>query len=88
MMHIKINNCNFFYLISNYQFENLDFLGNEPWETPFGKVVWGNHVVDSWYTGYGDMKGMNGLGDEHGVDQSLIYIHGNSYLKENYRMFD
>ena len=56
----------------------MDFLGNEPWETPFGVVVKGENVLSQWYTGYGEIKGFN----EHGVDQQILYERGNVYLQE------
>jgi hypothetical protein len=70
------------------KFEDLDFIGKAPWETPFGKVVWGTDVIDSWYTGYGDLQGMNELGDNYGVDQQKIYNHGNQYLKQDFPKLD
>ena len=36
-------------------FEDLDFLGKEPWETPFGVVIKGGEVIDRLYKEYGDM---------------------------------
>lgn len=36
-------------------FEDLDFLGKEPWETPFGKVIAGGDTLDKLYKGYGDI---------------------------------
>ena len=37
-------------------FEYLDFLGKEPWETPFGVVVDGQPVLDNLYKGYGEVS--------------------------------
>ena len=48
----------------------------------------GTEVVDSWYTGYGDMLGMNEHGEEYGVDQELIYEHGNQYLRDDFPDLD
>jgi cyclophilin family peptidyl-prolyl cis-trans isomerase len=36
--------------------EDLDFLGKDPWETPFGEVIEGFEAVAEFYTGYGDGK--------------------------------
>lgn len=65
-------------------FDDLDFLGNEPWETPFGRIVEGFDVIDSLYTGYGDIKGFN----ENGPDQQMVYQEGNKYLRENFPELD
>ena len=32
-------------------FKDLDFLGKQPWETPFGKVIEGEDVLDVLYKG-------------------------------------
>lgn len=65
-------------------FEDLDFLGKEPWETPFGRIVEGFEVIDSLYTGYGDIAGFN----EAGPDQQRLYREGNQYLRENFPQLD
>jgi len=64
-------------------FEDLDFLGKEPWETPFGRIVEGFEVIDSLYTGYGDIAGFG-----TGPDQQRIYQEGNQYLRENFPALD
>ena len=64
-------------------FEDLDFLGREPWETPFGRIVEGFEVIDSLYTGYGDIAGFG-----TGPDQQRIYQEGNQYLRENFPALD
>ena len=62
-------------------FEYLDFLGNEPWETPFGVVsAEGQQVLDSLYKGYGEMTPFN----ENGIDQQKIQNYGNSYVRDNF----
>lgn len=61
-------------------------MGKEPWETPIGQVVKGMDVVDSWYTGYGELKDFNENGG--GVDQQLIYEYGNRYLREHFPDLD
>ena len=61
-------------------FEFLDFLGNEPWETPFGEVVEGHQVLDDLYKGYGEMTPFN----EHGIDQQKIQTYGNHYVRKNF----
>lgn len=65
-------------------FEDQDFLGKAPWETPFGKVVRGTNVVDSWYTGYGEITPFK----KNGVDQQQIYSQGNQYLRDNFPKLD
>ena len=49
-------------------FEDLHFLGKSPWETPFGKVVKGTNVVDSWNTEYGDIAPF----EKNGPDQQKM----------------
>eukprot|EP01031_Cornospumella_fuschlensis_P038520 gene38520-46824_t len=58
-------------------FEDLDFLGNEPWETPFGKVIRGTEALHALYTGYGDIPPFG-----KGPDQIEIYNRGNDYIRE------
>lgn len=36
-------------------FEDLNFLGKEPWETPFGVVTSGEDTLNKLYKGYGDI---------------------------------
>lgn len=63
-------------------YEDSEFLGGEPWETPFGVVVKGmDSVVRQFYDGYGEMKPFNDKGEEEGVDQDLINEQGNPYLR-------
>lgn len=56
--------------------QNLNF-GTNPWETPFGYVTEGLQVVNSWYTGYGDMEEQGG----DGPSQGQLEQRGNSVLK-------
>eukprot|EP01039_Chlorochromonas_danica_P011240 gene11241-12538_t len=60
-------------------FEDLPFLGKEPWETPFGRVVEGEETLSALYKGYGDIPPFG-----KGPDQTEIYKEGNSYI---YRLF-
>jgi len=53
-------------------FEDLDFLGKEPWETPFGKIIEGYDTLDKFYKGYGDMPPFG-----HGPDQQKLHNRGN-----------
>jgi cyclophilin family peptidyl-prolyl cis-trans isomerase len=64
-------------------FEDLDFLGHEPWETPFGKVIDGQETLNQFYKGYGDIPPFG-----QGPDQQKIYRFGNSYLHENFPLLD
>lgn len=64
-------------------FEFLDFLGKEPWETPFGVVVGGQTTIDSLYRGYGDI---NPFGD--GPDQQELFRLGNQYIRDNFPKID
>lgn len=64
-------------------FEELDFLGNSPWETPFGKVVEGGNVLDALYKGYGDIPPFG-----KGPDQGKLFNQGNSYIRENFPLID
>lgn len=41
-------------------YKDSTWLGNSPWETPFGKVVEGMEVVDRFYDGYGDLSDFGG----------------------------
>ena len=65
-------------------FEDLGFLGKEPWETPFGKVISGYDVVDKWYKGYGDISPFN----KKGPDQQQLFRQGNKYIHENFPKID
>jgi peptidyl-prolyl cis-trans isomerase A (cyclophilin A) len=64
-------------------FEHLDFLGNEPWETPFGVVVDGQSTLDELYKGYGDISPFGS-----GPDQQEIYAQGNQYIRDNFPLID
>jgi len=64
-------------------YEYLDFLGKEPWEIPFGRVVEGHDVVGSLYKGYGDIPP---FGD--GPDQQAIFSQGNGYVRRNFPHVD
>ena len=59
-------------------FEYLDFLGREPWETPFGVVLEGYDVLDALYKGYAEMVPFNAAG----IDQQRIQTEGNAYVRE------
>ena len=59
---------------------DLDFLGKEPWETPFGSVIEGHEVMDKLYKGYGEIVPFN----NNGPDQQQIFRQGNSYLNEHF----
>jgi cyclophilin family peptidyl-prolyl cis-trans isomerase len=64
-------------------FEDLDFLGKEPWETPFGVVWYGQETLDNIYKGYGEMVPFG-----NGPDQQEIYRQGNDYIRENFPLID
>eukprot|EP01041_Mallomonas_annulata_P003663 gene3663-7294_t len=64
-------------------FEDLDFLGNEPWEVPFGEVIEGDETLNAFYKGYGDIPP---FGD--GPDQQEIYEQGNDYIRNNFPLTD
>jgi peptidyl-prolyl cis-trans isomerase A (cyclophilin A) len=65
-------------------FEHLDFLGNEPWETPFGVVRASSQAtLDNLYKGYGDIPPFG-----QGPDQQQIIRYGNSYLREQFPLVD
>ncbi len=36
-------------------FEDLDFLGKEPWEVPFGEISIGHDALENLFKGYGDI---------------------------------
>lgn len=60
-------------------FEDLAFLGKEPWETPFGAVVEGQQTLDSLYKDYGDIPPFGA-----GPDQQKLHNRGNSYIKTEF----
>lgn len=64
-------------------FEDLDFLGHEPWETPFGKVIEGQTTLDALYKGYGDIPPFG-----KGPDQQKIHNRGNQYLRDEFPFVD
>lgn len=64
-------------------YEFLDFLGKEPWEIPFGRVIEGNDVVDTLYKGYGDIPPFG-----NGPNQQILFNQGNDYIKENFPLTD
>jgi peptidyl-prolyl cis-trans isomerase A (cyclophilin A) len=51
---------------------------------PFGKVTKGMNVVDSIYSGYGDMPSQGGKGP----DPTQIIIQGNAYLHKAFPKLD
>jgi cyclophilin family peptidyl-prolyl cis-trans isomerase len=55
-------------------FEELDFLGKAPWETPFGVVIEGQETLDNFYKEYGDIPPFG-----QGPDQQKIYNRGYYY---------
>ena len=52
--------------------------------SPFGKIVEGMAVVQSLYSGYGDMRSMGGKGP----DQGPIVAQGKAYLDQNFPKLD
>lgn len=65
-------------------FEDLDFLGKEPWETPFGYVTAeSSATLNGLYKGYGDMPPWG-----KGPEQEKVFNRGNTYLKENFPELD
>mmetsp|Transcript_15686 Transcript_15686/g.43888 ORF Transcript_15686/g.43888 Transcript_15686/m.43888 type:complete len:235 (-) Transcript_15686:237-941(-) len=61
-------------------FKDSHHLGKAPWETPFGQVVEGMENVDTWYSGYGEMKAFGG----NAPDQRILYKEGVAYTKREY----
>jgi peptidyl-prolyl cis-trans isomerase A (cyclophilin A) len=64
-------------------FEYLDFLGKEPWETPFAVVTEGQATLDALYKEYGDIPPFG-----KGPDQQKIQNRGNAYVHENFPLID
>jgi cyclophilin family peptidyl-prolyl cis-trans isomerase len=67
-------------------FEDLDFLGNEPWETPFGIVhsfSAENNTLDQLFKGYGDIPPFGS-----GPDQQRVFQYGNAYLRQDFPQLD
>lgn len=56
--------------------EQLNYFGNNPWETPFGFVTEGLDNVLNFYTGYGDMAEQGG----NGPSQEELETKGNEIL--------
>ena len=65
-------------------FEDLDFLGKEPWETAFGEVVEGAETLQKLYKGYGDISPFN----KNGPDQVKLFNRGNAYIREEFPLID
>jgi hypothetical protein len=55
-------------------------VGSMPWENQIGTVIEGLDVVDSFYTGYGDMEMFN----KGGVSPQKLETEGIAYAKENF----
>mmetsp|Transcript_12235 Transcript_12235/g.16784 ORF Transcript_12235/g.16784 Transcript_12235/m.16784 type:complete len:258 (-) Transcript_12235:1900-2673(-) len=64
-------------------FEDLDFLGKEPWETPFAMVIEGESTLKYLYKGYGDIPPFG-----RGPDQQKIHNQGNAYIRRNFPKID
>jgi cyclophilin family peptidyl-prolyl cis-trans isomerase len=64
-------------------FEDLDFLGKSPWETPFGKIIDGYSTLDKFYKGYGDIPPFG-----KGPDQQKIHNRGNKYIHDEFPLTD
>lgn len=64
-------------------YEDLPFLGEDPWVAPFAIVVDGLEALDAFSTTYGD-----GPPFGQGPDQLLVQRYGNEYLKESYPEVD
>jgi peptidyl-prolyl cis-trans isomerase A (cyclophilin A) len=64
-------------------FEDLDFLGKEPWETPFGLVIEGQSTLDAVYKGYGDIPPFG-----KGPNQQKIHNQGNQYIRTEFPNID
>ena len=65
-------------------FEDLDFLGKEPWETAFGEVVSGDETLERLYKGYGDISPFN----KKGPDQVKLFNRGNAYIRDEFPKID
>ena len=63
-------------------FADLNFLGKEPWETPFGRVVGpeSEATLDKIYKGYPEIQPFTKIGP----DQQRLFAEGNSYIHENF----
>ena len=61
-------------------FASLDFLGKEPWETPYGRVLESSFgTLDKIYKGYPEIVPFS-----NGPDQQRLFKEGNSYIRDNY----
>ena len=58
--------------------------GNNPWETPLGKVVDGMSNLNNLFRGYGELKPLN----ENGPDAFKIKHVGRSYVEANFPLMD
>jgi peptidyl-prolyl cis-trans isomerase A (cyclophilin A) len=65
-------------------FEDLDFLGKEPWETPFGQVVAGHDTLNKLHKGYGEIHPFN----KDGPNQNKIFNRGNEYIRTEFPLID
>lgn len=64
-------------------FEDLDFLGKDPWETPFGRIVEGQETLDALHKGNGEIPPWG-----RGPDQQKIFERGNNYIRSHYPRTD
>jgi peptidyl-prolyl cis-trans isomerase A (cyclophilin A) len=64
-------------------FEDLDFLGKDPWETPFAVVIAGFDAVSQLYTGYGDIDSFG-----KGPNQRKVFSEGNDYIRKEFPQID
>merc|ERR1712146_123233 len=58
-----------------------NFLGKEPWETPFARVVGSPSMatLNKIYKGYGDITPFG-----NGPDQQQLFAQGNQYIRTNF----
>ena len=62
-------------------YADLDFLGNEPWETPFARVpltTENTNTLNAIYKGYADGQ----------IEQPRIFTEGNAYLRRQFPRVD
>lgn len=64
--------------------ETIKKFGNDPCETPIGKVVDGMSALSNLYRGYGELKPLN----ENGPDTFKIKHVGRSYVEANFPLMD
>jgi peptidyl-prolyl cis-trans isomerase A (cyclophilin A) len=65
-----------------FTYGDQDFLGKEPWETPFGRIKQtseNTRTMDNIYKGYGDIPPFG-----NGPDQQEIFKYGNAYLRSKF----